>query len=483
MSNDVTNFDFAVSHLLSPTQVSIEDLHAHLNYMMRYPLDYADLYFQSHISELWALDEQIVKRGQYSVTQGVGVRAIHHDRTGFAYSNEITNEALKKAATAARGIVKAGQSGRVEIPQQRHTIALYGQDNPIESIETEKKIQLLKELDEFARAQDSRIRHVSVTLAAAYDIILIIASDGTLAADVRPLVRLNVTVLLADQEGRTVQGNAGAGGRFNYDYFLEGDRAQAYVLTAIRRADLQIKANNAPAGNMPVVLGAGWPAVLLHEAVGHGLEGDFNRKKTSAFADRLGEQVASPLCTIVDDGTLAQRRGSLTIDDEGTPTQCTTLIKDGILTGYMQDKMNARLMGMAPTGNARRQSYAHTPLPRMTNTYMLAGKDSPESIISSVENGIYAVYFGGGEVDITSGKFVFTANETYLIKQGKIVEPIKAVTLIGNGPEVLKHVSRVGNDLALDEGVGICGKSGQSVPVGVGQPTLLIDNLTVGGTH
>lgn len=483
MSNDVTNFDFAVSHLLSPTQVSIEDLQAHLRYMMCYPLDYADLYFQSHISELWALDEQIVKRGQYSVTQGVGVRAVHQDRTGFAYSNEITNAALKKAATAARGIVKAGQSGRVEIPQQRHTPPLYGQDNPIESIETEKKIQLLKQLDEFARAQDSRISHVSITLAAAYDIILIAASDGTLAADVRPLVRLNVTILLTDQSGRNVQGNAGAGGRFNYDYFLEEDRAQAYVLTAIRRADLQTKANNAPAGNMPVVLGAGWPAVLLHEAVGHGLEGDFNRKKTSAFADRIGEQVASPLCTIVDDGTLAQRRGSLTIDDEGTPTQCTTLIKDGILTGYMQDKMNARLMGMAPTGNARRQSYAHSPLPRMTNTYMLAGQDSPESIISSVEEGIYAVYFGGGEVDITSGKFVFTANETYLIKQGKIVEPIKSVTLIGNGPEVLKHVSRVGNDLALDEGVGICGKSGQSVPVGVGQPTLLIDNLTVGGTH
>ncbi len=476
-----TALDIARAHILSPAGLEDRDLDGVMSSLLGAAIDNGDLYFQLSRHEAWSLEDGVVKDASYNVDQGVGLRAISGDKTGFAYSDEIILPALLEASKAARSIARSGTSGSLQSWQQRSGHALYMPENPLDSLQAQDKIELLQRIDGEARRQDTRVKQVMVSISGVHDIVMVMASDGTVAADVRPLVRFNINVIV-EHEGRREQGSAGGGGRFGYDYFLQDSRAEGYAREAVRQALVNLEAVDAPAGNMTVVLGAGWPGVLLHEAIGHGLEGDFNRKGTSAFCNRIGEQVASPGVTVVDDGTLPERRGSLNIDDEGSPTQCTTLIENGILKGYMQDKLNARLMGVAATGNGRRESYAHLPMPRMTNTYMLAGNHDPQEIIASVDNGFYAVNFGGGQVDITSGKFVFSASEAYLIKNGKLAEPVKGATLIGNGPDVLTRVSMVGNDLQLDAGVGTCGKDGQSVPVGVGQPTLRIDGMTVGGT-
>ena len=468
-------------HLLAPGGVTIESLQTVLGDLAGPGIDAADLYFQGQISESWSLEDGIVKDGSFNLDQGVGVRAQSGEKTGFAYSNAITLEALGLAARAARSISRAGQNGTVQAFSTQDVTQLYGPDNPLEVMTRAEKVELLKRVDAATRALDQRIQQVSVSMAGVWERILVASTDGSLAADVRPLVRFNVSVIV-EQNGRRERGGHGGGGRTDYRYFLSEDRAMGYAREALRQALVNLEAIPAPAGTLPVVLGSGWSGVLLHEAVGHGLEGDFNRKGSSAYSGRMGEMVASKLCTIVDDGTLAGRRGSLSVDDEGTPTECTTLIENGVLKGYMQDKLNARLMGVARTGNGRRESYAHLPMPRMTNTYMLAGESDPEEIIASVKRGIYCANLGGGQVDITSGKFVFSTSEAYLIEDGKITAPVKGATLIGNGPEAMSKVSMVGNDLALDSGVGMCGKDGQSVPVGVGQPTLKIDAITVGGT-
>ncbi len=468
-------------HLLAPGGLILEQLPRVLGELAGPGIDAADLYFQSQVSETWVLEDGIVKEGSFNLDQGVGVRAQSGEKTGFAYSNAITAPALSQAAEAARSIARAGQQGRVQALSARPVGALYAPDNPLEVIERTEKVELLKRIDQATRALDPRIKQVTVSLAGVWDRVLVASNDGGLSADVRPLVRFNVSVIV-EQNGRRERGGHGGGGRTDYRYFLNEDRAMGYAREAVRQALVNLEAIPAPAGSMPVVMGAGWSGVLLHEAVGHGLEGDFNRKGSSAYSGRLGEKVASSLCTIVDDGTLAERRGSLSVDDEGTPTECTTLIENGVLKGYMQDKLNARLMGVACTGNGRRESYAHLPMPRMTNTYMLAGQSDPEEIIRSVKRGLYCANLGGGQVDITSGKFVFSTSEAYLIEDGRITAPVKGATLIGNGPEAMCRVSMVGNDLALDSGVGTCGKDGQSVPVGVGQPTLKIDAMTVGGT-
>ncbi|BDU22708.1 metalloprotease TldD [Dyella sp. GSA-30] len=470
----------ATSRLLTPGGLATGDLERVFAQLMGPSIDAADLYFQHSRNESWLLEEGIVKDGTHSIEQGVGVRAISGEKTGFAYSDEIVLPQLLDASRAARAIAQDGNgAGR---PLALHGAkALYPAIDPIESLPNPDKIALLREVDAYARSRDPRVKQVIVSLAASMDTILVAGSDGTLAADVRPLVRLNVQVI-AEQNGRREQGHSGGGGRYGYRELIENGRAMAFADEAVRQALVNLDAVDAPAGSMPVVLGPGWPGVLLHEAIGHGLEGDFNRKGSSAFAGRIGQRVAAPGVTVVDDGTLQGRRGSLSIDDEGTPTECTTLIEDGILKGYMQDKLNARLMGMAPTGNGRRESFAQLPMPRMTNTYMLAGQHDPQEIIRSVKKGLYAVNFGGGQVDITNGKFVFSASEAYLIEDGKITRPVKGATLVGSGPDVLTRVSMIGNDLALDEGVGVCGKDGQSVPVGVGQPTLRVDSMTVGGT-
>ncbi|HSX90837.1 MAG TPA: metalloprotease TldD [Pseudomonas sp.] len=468
-------------HLLGPGGLSIEQLPGVLGDLAGPGIDAADLYFQSQVSETWVLEDGIVKEGSFHLDQGVGVRAQSGEKTGFAYSNAITADALAQAAQAARSIARAGQNGQVQAFSSPAVTALYERDNPLDVIGRAEKVELLKQVDQATRALDPRIKQVTVSLAGVWDRVMVAAVDGSLAADIRPLVRFNVSVIV-EQNGRRERGGQGGGGRTDYRYFMREDRAMGYAREALRQALVNLEAIPAPAGSMPVVMGAGWSGVLLHEAVGHGLEGDFNRKGSSAYSGRMGEKVASSLCTIVDDGTLAERRGSLSIDDEGTPTQCTTLIENGVLKGYMQDKLNARLMGVACTGNGRRESYAHLPMPRMTNTYMLAGESDPEEIIRSVKKGIYCANLGGGQVDITSGKFVFSTSEAYLIEDGKITAPVKGATLIGNGPEAMSKVSMVGNDLALDSGVGTCGKDGQSVPVGVGQPTLKIDSITVGGT-
>ncbi|NQD91910.1 metalloprotease TldD [Pseudomonas sp. CrR25] len=468
-------------HLLGPGGLTLDHLPGVLGELAGPGIDAADLYFQSQVTETWVLEDGIVKEGSFNLDQGVGVRAQSGEKTGFAYSNAITREALSQAAGAARSIARAGQQGRVQAFSSPLVTALYAPDNPLEVIDRAQKVELLKQVDRATRALDSRIKQVTVSLAGVWDRVLVAANDGSLGADIRPLVRFNVSVIV-EQNGRRERGGHGGGGRTDYRYFMSEDRAMGYAREALRQALVNLEAIAAPAGSLPVVMGAGWSGVLLHEAVGHGLEGDFNRKGSSAYSGRMGEQVASSLCTIVDDGTLAERRGSLSMDDEGTPTECTTLIENGVLKGYMQDKLNARLMGVACTGNGRRESYAHLPMPRMTNTYMLAGESDPEEIIRSVKKGIYCANLGGGQVDITSGKFVFSTSEAYLIEDGKITAPVKGATLIGNGPEAMSRVSMVGNDLALDSGVGTCGKDGQSVPVGVGQPTLKIDAITVGGT-
>ncbi|MCG8314131.1 MAG: metalloprotease TldD [Pseudomonadales bacterium] len=443
-------------------------------------LNYGDLFFQRSYGESWILEDGIVKSGSHHIGGGVGVRAISEEKTGFSYSDDLHFPAIEKAAKAARTIVDFGQSKTVPHLTGVSHPDYYPNENPLDSFTAEEKVALLKKLDDKVRKLDNRIAEVTVSLAGTLSVVLVASTDGTLAADIRPLVRLNVSTILAS-DGRRERGSSGGGARASYEVF--DDAALSYYAhEAVRMAQVNMETIAAPAGAMPVVLGSGWPGVLLHEAVGHGLEGDFNRKGSSAFSGRLGDRVASPLCTIVDDGTLQGRRGSLSMDDEGVVSQNTLLIEKGILRGYMQDKFNAGLMGQAPTGNGRRESYAHLPMPRMTNTYMLPGESDPADIIGSVKKGLYAVNFGGGQVDITSGKFVFSANEAYLIEDGKITTPVKGATLIGNGPEVMQKISMVGNDLALDRGVGVCGKEGQSVPVGVGQPTLKIDELTVGGT-
>ncbi|MHC1480300.1 metalloprotease TldD [Frateuria aurantia] len=466
--------------LLTPGGLAASDLERVFNQLMGPGIDAADLYFQHSRSESWHLEEGIVKDGSHSIEQGVGVRAMAGEKTGFAYSDEIVLPQLLEASRAARAIARDGK-GAGQPLALRASRSLYPAIDPVDSLPNSEKIALLREVDAYARARDPRVRQVMVSLAATVDTVLIAASDGTLAADVRPLVRVNVQVIV-ESNGRREQGYAGGGGRYSYGELLANGRALGFAAEAVRQALVNLEAVDAPAGTMPVVLGPGWPGVMLHEAVGHGLEGDFNRKGSSAFAGRIGEQVAARGVTVVDDGTLPGRRGSLTIDDEGTPSQCTTLIEDGILKGYMQDKLNARLMGVAATGNGRRESFTHLPMPRMTNTYMLAGERDPEEIIRSVKRGLYAVNFGGGQVDITSGKFVFSASEAYLVEDGKIVCPVKGATLVGSGPEAMGRISMIGNDLALDDGIGVCGKDGQSVPVGVGQPTLRIDGMTVGGT-
>ena len=476
-----SRLDIARQVLLEPGGLGESDLEGVLDAILGHAVDRADLYFQSSRHESWFLEDGIVKEGSHGIDQGVGARAISGEKTGFAYADEIILPSLTRAAEAARTIARAGQARRIQAWQAVTPHQLYLPHDPLDSIGADDKVALLRELDAFARAQDPRITQVFVNLAGVHDVVMVADSDGTLAGDVRPLVRLNVSVI-AEQDGRREQGGAGGGGRYDYSYFFDGERARDYAREAVRQALVNLDAVAAPAGTMPVVLGPGWPGVLLHEAVGHGLEGDFNRKGSSAFSGRIGERVASPLCTVVDDGTLEGRRGSLNIDDEGVPAGHTVLIENGILRGYMQDKLNARLMGTRSTGNGRRESYAHLPMPRMTNTFMLAGEDDPADIIASVDRGLYAVNFGGGQVDITSGKFVFSACEAYLIENGRVTAPVKGATLVGSGPEVLTRVSMVGNDLALDTGVGTCGKEGQSVPVGVGQPTLKIDAMTVGGT-
>ena len=472
----------ARQQLLAPAGLGEDALHRTLACLLGHAIDSGDLYFQQRRAESWGLEDGQVKNASHAIQQGVGVRATSGEKTGFAYSDEIVLPALLEAATAARAIARDGGDTRLQVWRSAQRPALYEPLDPLETLSADAKVSLLEAVDAEARRQDPRVTQVMVSLAAVRDTILIAGSDGTLAGDVRPLVRLNVSVIV-EHDGRREQGSSGGGGRVGYGWFLDQDRALGHAREAVRQALINLEAIPAPAGTMTVVLGPGWPGVLLHEAIGHGLEGDFNRKGTSAFSGRIGERVATSLCTVVDDGTLASRRGSLNIDDEGTPTQCTTLIECGVLKGYLQDKLNARLMKTAPTGNGRRESYAHLPLPRMTNTYMLPGEHDPAEIVASVERGLYAVNFGGGQVDITSGKFVFSASEAYLIENGRVTRPVKGATLIGNGPDVLTKVSMVGNDLKLDAGVGTCGKDGQSVPVGVGQPTLKIESLTVGGTQ
>jgi TldD protein len=468
--------------MLVPTGVGFEDLERAMGQLMSRKLDYADLYCQATRYETWTVEDGIVREGIFSLDQGVGVRAISGEKTGFAYADQLDLESLTDAVTAARSIAHSGGAIRYRLGRGSPASPLYPAVDPLPTRSDDDKVALLARLDREARALDRRVVEVIASLQALHDVVLIVASDGTLAADIRPLVRLNVSVILEDG-GRREQGYAGAGGRGNLELVMDSEASLGVAAEAVRQAQVNLEAIPAPAGNMTVVLGCGWPGVLLHEAIGHGLEGDFNRKKTSAFSGRVGERVASEQCTVVDDGTLPGRRGSLTVDDEGTPSQCTTLIENGILRAYMQDKHNARLMGTSSTGNARRESYAHAPMPRMTNTYMLPGQYDPNEILASVERGIYAPNFGGGQVDITSGKFVFSISEGYLIEKGKKTSPVKGAMLIGSGPEVLTRVSMVGNDLELDTGIGICGKDGQSVPVGVGQPTLRVDGLTVGGTQ
>jgi TldD protein len=477
--NDTT-LTIAKDALLAPTGLDERGLGRVLDTLMGHTIDSADLYFQMTREESWSLEDGIVKDGSHSIEQGVGVRAISGEKTGFAYSDEIVLPALEQASRAARAIARQGVDRSVQAWQPRAGHRLYLPVDPLEALQDADKVALLTRLDRETRKLDPRVTQVMASLSGVHEVVLVMTSDGVLAADVRPLVRVGISVIV-EQNGRREQGYAGGGGRYGLDA-IGFDKALGFAREAVRQALVNLEAVPAPAGTMTVVLGPGWPGVLLHEAIGHGLEGDFNRKGTSAFSNRIGEKVASDACTVVDDGALAERRGSLNIDDEGTPTQCTTLIEKGVLKGYIQDKLNARLMGVAPTGNGRRESFAHLVMPRMTNTYMLPGEHAPEDILRSVKKGLYAVNFGGGQVDITSGKFVFSASEAYLIEDGKITAPVKGATLIGNGPDVLTRVSMVGNDLKLDEGVGVCGKEGQSVPVGVGQPTLRIDGLTVGGT-
>ncbi len=472
--------------LLTPFGLDESHLRRALAEIRAHQVDEADLYFQYTRSEGWSLEEGIVKTGSFSIDQGVGVRAVSGEKTAFAYSDDISWTSLLDAAKTVRTISSAAKSARVKTATKKIAASrsLYAGVDPISTLDSATKIALLEKVEQRARAKDPRVAQVMAGLASEYDVVLIARADGTLAADVRPLVRLSLTVIAEQVVGgktRREVGSAGGGGRFGLAYFDDAI-IQQYVDEAVNAALTNLSARPAPAGEMTVVLGAGWPGILLHEAIGHGLEGDFNRKGSSAFAGRIGQRVAAKGVTVLDDGTIADRRGSLNVDDEGNASQRNVLIEDGILKGYIQDNMNARLMGVKPTGNGRRESYANVPMPRMTNTYMLGGTTPPQEIIASIKRGLYASNFGGGQVDITSGKFVFSASEAFWVENGKILYPVKGATLVGSGPECLKHVSMIGNDMKLDPGVGVCGKEGQSVPVGVGQPTLRIDGLTVGGT-
>ncbi|MFM8796882.1 MAG: metalloprotease TldD [Betaproteobacteria bacterium] len=470
--------------LLQPNGLHEAHLARALATIGEHRIDDADLYFQFTRHEGWSLEEGIVKSGSFSIDQGVGVRAVAGEKTAFAYSDDISEAALLDAARTVRTIAAAGQSRRVKVGANKPVVSssrlLYGTTDPIGTLDSAAKVALLERMEKMARAQDPRIVQVMAGVAAEYDVVMVARADGTRAADVRPLVRLSLTVI-AEQNGRREVGSGGGGGRYPLGYFTD-ERLAEYVQHATRAALTNLDSRPAPAGEMTVVLGPGWPGILLHEAIGHGLEGDFNRKGSSAFAGRIGQRVAAKGVTVLDDGTIPDRRGSLNVDDEGQASQRTVLIEDGILRGYIQDSMNARLMKVRPTGNGRRESYAHVPMPRMTNTYMLAGDKAPEEIVRSIKKGLYATNFGGGQVDITSGKFVFSASEAFWVENGKIQYPVKGATIIGNGPDALTRVKMIGNDLELDTGVGTCGKEGQSVPVGVGQPTLRIDGLTVGGT-
>lgn len=474
----------AQSLLLEPFGLSESHLTRALNAIKAHQVDEADLYFQYTRSEGWSLEEGIVKTGSFSIDQGVGVRAVSGEKTAFAYSDDISEASLMDAALTVRSISAAAKNARVKAGGNARKVAgarsLYPGLDPIASLDSTAKVALLGKVEKMARAKDSRVAQVMAGLAAEYDVVLVARADGTLAADVRPLVRLSLTVI-AEHKGRREMGSAGGGGRFGLAYFDDALVA-SYVDQAVNAAITNLDSRPAPAGEMTVVLGSGWPGILLHEAIGHGLEGDFNRKGSSTFAGRIGQRVAAKGVTVLDDGTLADRRGSLNVDDEGNASQRNVLIEDGILKGYIQDAMNARLMKVAPTGNGRRESYAHVPMPRMTNTYMLGGDKTPQEIVASIKKGLYATNFGGGQVDITSGKFVFSASEAFWVENGKIQYPVKGATLVGNGPDALTRISMIGNDMALDSGVGTCGKEGQSVPVGVGQPTLRIDGMTVGGT-
>ena len=468
--------------LLTPFGLDESHLLRALSEIRQHQVDEADLYFQYTRSEGWSLEEGIVKTGSFSIDQGVGVRAVSGEKTAFAYSDDISEASLLDAAHTVRTISSAAQSRKIKTIPSRiaGSRALYSGKDPIATLDSTAKIQLLEKVEQRARAKDPRVAQVMAGLASEYDVVMVARADGTLAADVRPLVRLSVTVI-AEQNGRREMGSSGGGGRFGLAYFDDACVTR-YVDQAVNAALTNLESRPAPAGEMTVVLGPGWPGILLHEAIGHGLEGDFNRKGSSAFAGRVGQRVAARGVTVLDDGTLSDRRGSLNVDDEGHVSQRNVLIEDGILKGYIQDAMNARLMKVKPTGNGRRESYAHIPMPRMTNTYMLGGSVSPQEIVASIKKGLYATNFGGGQVDITSGKFVFSASEAFWVENGKILYPVKGATLVGSGPECLKRVSMIGSDMALDSGVGTCGKEGQSVPVGVGQPTLRIDGLTVGGT-
>ncbi len=482
MNIQPSNLQYQVAEklLLKPAGLDSTSIQSVLSQIMSHQVDYADLYFQYTRSESWGLEEGQVKSGNFSIDQGVGVRAVSGEKTAFAYSDDINLSALQQAANATKSISALGleQTSKPVIARDAH--ALYLPQDPIASLSADAKVRMLERLEGYAKQLDPRISQVMASISGEYEVILVARSDGVMAADIRPLVRISVQVI-AEQDGKREQGSSGGGGRYDYSYFTD-EILQDYAQKAVHQALVNLSARPAPAGSMTVVLGAGWPGILLHEAIGHGLEGDFNRKGSSAFANMLGKQVAAKGITIVDDGTIANRRGSLSMDDEGNPSQKTVLIENGILRGYIQDSLNARLMGMPITGNARRESYAHIPMPRMTNTYMMNGDKDPAEIIKSVKKGLYAANFGGGQVDITSGKFVFSAAEAYMIENGKITYPVKGATLIGNGPDVLTKVSMIGNDMSLDSGVGTCGKEGQSVPVGVGQPTLKIEGLTVGGT-
>ena len=473
-------FATANATLLAPYALDSQRLHTVFGHILAHRVDYADLYFQYSRSESWGLVEGIVKSGSFNIDQGVGVRAVTGEKTAFAYSDDISLEALTAAAQATRAIARQGGGSAAQVVKRGNGHNLYAPHDPLASVSDSEKVALLERLERYARALDSRVTQVMAWLAGEYEVILVARSDGMVAADVRPLVRVSLQVIV-EHEGRREQGSAGGGGRFDYGYFTDGV-LQEYAKKAVDQALVNLEARPAPAGTMTVVLGAGWPGILLHEAIGHGLEGDFNRKGTSAFSGRMGERVAAPGVTVIDDGTIARRRGSLNIDDEGNPTQRNVLIENGVLRNYMQDSLNARLMKLPVTGNGRRESYAHIPMPRMTNTYMLNGAHDPAEIIASVKNGLYAANFGGGQVDITNGKFVFSASEAYMVENGRIAYPVRGATLIGNGPDALTRVAMIGNDMTLDPGVGTCGKEGQSVPVGVGQPTLRIDGLTIGGT-
>jgi TldD protein len=471
----------AEERLLEANGLRLEDVSSTLSQVQTHAVDEADVYFQLRHVESWSLEEGIVKSGAFSIEQGVGVRAIAGEKQALAYTDDLRPASLLEAARTVRAVAALGQARRVDLRRDALPPARYPAVDPVGTLPAPEKVRLLERLEAKARALDARVEQVMAGLAASWETVLVARSDGTLAADLRPLVRLSLTVIMS-QDGRRESGSSGMGGRYGLTAFDEA-ALERLAREAVHQARVNLEARPAPAGVFTVVLGPGWPGVLLHEAVGHGLEGDFNRKGTSAYSGRIGERVAAPGVTVVDDGTLPLRRGSLTLDDEGTPTQPTVLIEDGILVGYMQDRLNARLMGMKPTGNGRRESYAYGPMPRMTNTYMLAGSHDPEEILASVERGIYAVNFGGGQVDITSGKFVFSMSEAYWVEDGKVCYPIKGATLIGSGPEVMQRVSMIGTDLALDPGIGTCGKDGQSVPVGVGQPTLRVEGITVGGTQ